>query len=624
MDMAELPLARDFPPADEAAWKALVEQALKGAPFASLESQTYDGIVVEPLYRRATDARVVPGRAPGSPWQVMQRVEIADGAAANAQILDDLNNGANGLTLVFEGAVGDYGYALGAAEESLSRVLDGVLLDAGIAVELDLGCPSRQAASVLAKIVAGRGVAPSATSISFGFNPLGAIATTGVVPRPWPEIAKTFAGFISDLAGQGFTGPFAVADGRPVHAAGGSEAQELAFALSTAIAYLRALETGGMNLDEARGVIFFRLAADQNQFLTTAKFRSLRKLWSRVEEACGLEPKPAFVAAETAWRMMTKRDPHGNVVRGTIAALAAAVGGANAVAVLPFSAALGLPDAFARRIARNTQTILIEEANLYRVEDPAAGSGAIKALTDELCIAAWTLFQDIEKAGGAAEALRAGVIQREVAKVRAEREANVAQRQESLIGTSDFPDLAETVVAVVSAPRSSECEHAAEQSAEPLRRMRVAGPFEDLRDRSDQYLAAHGTRPKVFLACLGRPADFNARASFAKSLFEAGGIEAIAPEGIQTRETMVQAFKGSGAKLACLCSSDQVYANEAADAAKLLTEAGAQHIYLAGKPGSREAELKSAGVRAFVFAGGDTLAMLRDAHATLGLKGNYK
>ena len=151
-----------------------------------------------------------------------------------------------------------------------------------------------------------------------------------------------------------------------------------------AVAYLRALEQGGIALEDARRFIYFRLAADQDQFLTIAKFRALRKLWARIEEACGLEPRPAFVSAETAWRMMTKRDPHGNIVRGTIAALGAAVGGADAVTVLPFSAALGLPDAFARRIARNTQTILIEEANIHRVADPAAGSGAIEALTDAL------------------------------------------------------------------------------------------------------------------------------------------------------------------------------------------------------------------------------------------------
>ncbi|MGK2921295.1 MAG: methylmalonyl-CoA mutase family protein [Methyloceanibacter sp.] len=614
--MAELPLARDFPPADEAAWKALVEKALKGAPFASLESKSYDGIVIEPLYGRASDADVVPGRAPGTPWEVIQRVDIADGKTANRQILEDLNNGASGLSLVFQGSAGDYGHGLPPSEAVLKEALEDVHFEWGVPVELQLGPLCKDAALMLANLVQQRGLAPSDVNIRFGFDPIGVLAANGWNNVIWPDMANVFASLTSEMVEQGFKGPFAVGDGRPVHAAGGSEAQELAFALSTALAYMRAAHDGGVPLDTARRLIFFRLAADQNQFLTTAKFRSIRKLWSRVEEACGLEPEPAFVTAETAWRMMTKRDSHGNIVRGTIAALAAAVGGANAVTVLPFSAAVGLPDAFARRIARNTQTILLEESNLYRVADPAAGSGALEALTRALCLEAWTLFQQIENADGPAEALRQGVIQGGVAKARAAREAAIARRKDSLVGTSDFPDLAEAEISVLDGVSSAPCE--GERTAEPLHRMRLAEPFEALRDQSDSYLAAHGTRPKVFLACLGRPADFNARATFAKSLFEAGGIEAIAPQAAQSREEMLKAFEASGASLACLCSSDKIYASEGADAAKALKEAGVKHVYLAGKPGDLVAELKSAGVESFVSAGADALETLRGAYANLG------
>jgi methylmalonyl-CoA mutase len=614
--MAELPLARDFPPAEEAEWKALVEKALKGAPFTSLESKSYDGIVIEPLYRPARDADVVSGRAPGTPWQVMQRIEIADGKTANTQILDDLNNGASGIVIVFQGSIGDYGYGVPPSEDVLKAAFDNVHFEWGVPIELQLGPLCKDAALMLANIVQQRGIAPADVNIRFGFDPIGVLAANGWNNVIWPDMANVFASLAGEMVEQGFKGPLAVGDGRPVHAAGGTEAQELAFALSTALAYVRAAHEGGVPLDAARRLVFFRLAADQNQFLTTAKFRALRKLWSRIEEACGLEPAPAFVTAETAWRMMTKRDPHGNIVRGTIAALAAAVGGANAVTVLPYSAAVGLPDAFARRVARNTQTILLEESNLYRVADPAAGSGAMEALTRGLCVEAWKLFQAIEAAGGPAEALRAGMIQKEVAKARAAREAAVGRRKDSLIGTSDFPDLAEAEISVLKAERSAPCE--GEKTAEPLRPMRLAEHFEALRDQSDSYLAAHGARPKIFLACLGRPADFNARASFAKSLFEAGGIEAIAAQAAQSRDDMLKAFKASGASLACLCSSDKVYASDAADAAKTLKEAGAKHIYLAGKPGDQEAALKSAGVESFVSAGADALETLRGAYANLG------
>jgi methylmalonyl-CoA mutase len=617
--MDKLPLARDFPATDEAAWKTLVEKALKGAPFSLLQSKSYDGIAVEPLYGRATNALIIPGRAPGQPWEVLQRIEPGAGMAANRQILDDLNNGANGVVLVFQGAVGDYGYAFPACPDMLSAALEGVHLEWGVPIELQQGLACRDAALTLANLVETRGIAPSEVNIRFGLDPIGVLAANGWSYVHWPEMAPVFSGLVGEMLEQGFKGPFAVGDGRPVHAAGGSEAQELAFALSTALAYLRALEAGGMALDDARRLVFFRLAADQNQFLTIAKFRALRKLWARVEEVCGLKPEPTFVSAETAWRMLTKHDPHGNIVRGTIAALSAALGGADAVTVLPYSTALGLPDAFSRRVARNTQTILIEEANLYRVADPAAGAGAIEALTDELCRAAWTLFQDIDKTGGGAEALRAGLIQREVAKVRAERENAVARRKDSLVGTSDFPLLAEEPVAVLDATPAPPCDNPGEPTVDQLQRMRLAEPFEDLRDRSDAYLAEHGERPAIFLACLGRPADFNARASFARSLFEAGGIAAITLEGAQDIDSIAKAFKASGAKLACLCSSDKVYASEGAKAAKALSEAGAQHIYLAGRPGDQEAALKGAGVNDFVSAGADILAMLRGAYANLGL-----
>jgi methylmalonyl-CoA mutase len=310
--------------------------------------------------------------------------------------------------------------------------------------------------------------------------------------------------------------------------------------------------------------------------------------------------------------MMTKRDPHGNIVRGTIATLAAALGGANAITVLPFTAAIGVPDDFARRIARNTQTILIEEANLHRVADPAAGAGAIEVLTQALCEAAWGKFQEIENAGGAAAALERGLIQRAVAEVRAKREANIARRKEPLVGTSDFSDLDEQAVAVAGSPQPRN--EFADKQAEPLPRIRLAEPFEYLRDGSDAELAQHGARPAVFLATIGDASDFTARASFAKTLFEAGGIEAVTGNGVASTQDIVEAFQASGAKLACLCSSDKIYASEGADAAKALAAAGAKHIYLAGRPGDHRQALEQAGVGTFVYAGCDTLSLLKAAY----------
>ncbi len=423
----------------------------------------------------------------------------------------------------------------------------------------------------------------------------------------------------------GFKGPFAVADGRVIHDAGGSEVQELAYVLATAVAYLRALEGAGVALDDARSMVYARLSADADQFLTLAKFRALRLLWAQVEQGCGLAPKPLLISADTAWRMLTQRDPYVNMLRATIAAFSAGLGGANTITVLPHTMALGLPDAFARRAARNTQLVLLEESNLAKVSDPAAGSGGIETLTQQLAEAAWSLFQEIEKAGGVFAALEQNLIQRKVAATRALREANIARRKEVLTGASEFPNLHETHVAVLDAKPVVLAPYGeARIKFDALPPIRLAAPFEHLRDRSDRILKATGARPKVFLANLGTPADFTARATFAKSFFETGGIEAVdflpAPSSplpmgeVRDFTALAAAFKASGAALTCLCSSDKVYAAQATAAATALQAAGARHIYLAGRPGEQEPALRAAGVNDFIFAGGDALATLQEAY----------
>jgi methylmalonyl-CoA mutase len=616
-----LPLASEFPPTSEADWRKLVDAALKGAAFEKrLVSQTYDGLRIDPLYARAAGATPVAGRAPGAAWTVMQRVDHPDPKAANAQALQDLENGATGLTLVMAGSINANGYGLDPSPVTLARVLDGVELDAGITVDFNLSPPTRNVVQTFAALVKNRKIPPASVELRASINPIGGFAASGTSPMPWTNLSRGFAGVVSELASQGFRGGFAAADGRIIHNAGGSEAQELAFALASAVEYLRALEAGGIAPDAARGMIYFRLSADADEFLTIAKFRALRKLWARVEQACGLTPKPAYVAAETAWRMMTQRDPYVNMLRMTVAIAAAGLGGADSIVALPHTAALGLPDAFARRTARNTQLILLEESNLYRVADPAAGSGAIEDLTGKLCAAAWTQFQEIEKAGGVWAALESGLVQKNVAAVRAEREKAIARRKDALTGTSDYPNLQETAAAVLDVAKvATPKESAATVSAEPLPRIRLAEPFEALRDKSDAILKKTGARPKVFLANLGRLSEFTARATFAKNFYEAGGIEAVGNDGFKDRPEMIAAFKASGAKLACLCSSDKVYETEAADAAHALSAAGAV-VHLAGRPGENEDKWRQAGVKSFVFVGCDVISTLRAAHDILGAK----
>jgi methylmalonyl-CoA mutase len=476
--MTEIPFAADFPPASRNEWLALVEKTLKGAPFETIRSKTYDGLLIEPVYERATNTSAIAGRAAAAPWQILARADHPDAAEANRQALEDLENGATGLSLVFAGSLGAYGYGLDASEAAIARVLEGVHLDA-IDIECQLSSPARDVPAHIAALLKRRGVDPAKTSIRAGFDPLGLMARYGGHALRWDKLGPMVAQYIKDLAVLGLRGPFAVADGRTVHNAGGSEAQELAFVLANAVGYLRAIKAAGVALDDARRMIFFRLAADSDQFLTMAKFRALRKLWARVEEASGLAPEPVFVSAETAWRTMTKRDPHVNMLRATMAVVAAGLGGADAVSVLPFTNAIGLPDRFARRIARNTQLILLEESNLAKVADPAAGSGGIEDLTAKLCAAAWSLFQEIERAGGMAAALEQALIQKKVAATRAEREKALKDGKDALTGTTIFPNADEAPATVLDArpvPLPDMGKPAV--SFEALAAMRLAEPFE--------------------------------------------------------------------------------------------------------------------------------------------------
>jgi len=610
------PLAGVFPQATTEQWRKSVDKALKGGSFEALVARTWDGASIQPLYPRAAapGARALR-RAPGR-WSVLARADSADPEAANRLALLDLEGGANGLDLAFAGSQGAFGGGLVSdSAEQIAKVFANVRLDYGIPVTLQASPRAPRAAESVMRFVDSQHIDPSLTRISFGFDPLGLQALHGFAASAWADGSKNFAEQAKRAARAGFVHGVVVADARVVHAAGGTEAQELGFALAAAIAYLRALTAGGLDIVEARGLLAFRLAADADEFMGVAKFRALRRLWARIEEACGLEARPALVFAETAWRMMSRRDAWNNILRATLATFSAAVGGADAVTVLPFTQPLGAPDDFARRIARDTQLVLQDESHVHVVDDPAAGAGGFEALTEDLCERGWAAFQEIETAGGLAKALEKGVFQAKVAETAALRAKNVARNKDKITGANEFPDIHEGKIAVLApydATRTGADMPAGAVKSPALTPRRLAEPFERLRDLSDSHAARTGARPKVFLANLGSVAAFTARANFAKNFFEAGGIEAVFGPETDSSAEMTKAWRASGAKLACLCSSDRIYCDAAEPVALALAGAGAK-LYLAGRPGEMEAQYRKAGVLNFIFAGCDMYDLLRRA-----------
>lgn len=649
----QLPLRAD--------WLSAVTRALKGADFdKKLVSRTADGLRIEPLYAKADTDGPGPWRVAGAtPWRVAQRVDHPNPEVARELALSDLEGGADTLVLVFAGSGAARGYGLVCDNVSaLDDALEDVSLE-HIQLRIDRAPAGRINGALVAALAERRELDPASLNIDFGLDPIGTLAQSGALAAPWSEIAHRLGDAVTSLSQQGFRGPFLSADARPWHEAGASEAQELAATLATLVTYLRVLDGHGLPLDSARRALSCVMVADSDVFLTIAKLRAMRRLWLRIEAACGLDPAPLTIHVETAWRMQTRRDPWVNLLRGTLATFAAGLGGADSINVLPFTSALGLTDANARRLARNTQLILLEEANLWRVADPAAGAGSFEALSDDLAETAWTLFQDIERAAtpehpGIVAALTAGTLQARIASVRARRERDIATRKAPITGTSEFPLLTQTPVDVLDIPRvarrmntprgpvqamsfgdlvSLVSRDATRLEVTPtatgdirapaLPSRRVSEPFEALRDASDAILARTGRRPCIFIAGLGPLASFTARAGFASNLFEAGGIAAVSHDSVASADghtdiaALATAFRASGASLACLCGTDEAYASEGAAAARALSEASCRRIYLAGRPGELESAFAAAGILDYVHIGIDAVGTLAAALAAL-------
>ncbi len=621
--MTGLKLAGEFAGADREAWARQAIAGLKERPLEGLTSRTYDGIVVEPVAPRAEAPTPLPAHGRG--WQTIQRIDMPDFDAANAQALDDLENGTDGLCLVWPEslAAGRHGVPV-AGPRDLARLFEGVHLDL-IRLRLDAGRFGRPAANLVAEFYEARSVDPARARLSLCLDPVGAFALMGKLIDP-QALAGRMAETLGRLDGAGHKGDVFAADARVWHGAGASEAQELGLALATAVQYLRLLEAGGIGPAAALPRMGLVLAADADQFLTIAKFRAARVLWARLAETLGQRDAALTLHGETSLRMMTKHDAQSNLLRTTTAAFAAGIGGADTVTVLPFTAALGLADAFARRMARNIQSILKEESGIGEVSDPAAGSGHLEALTLALAEKAWEIFRAIETAGGLIEALIAGKVQAMIADVAERRGKDIARRKTGLTGLSEYPNLDEKTANTLSMDLTADWAKGTgfnKPGAEvksvacaPLGQASLGAAFERLRDKADA-MAGAGGRPAVFLANLGAVADFNTRATWMKNLLAAGGIAAVEGDGGGDIQAVATGFAASGTRIACLCSTDQVYERMAEETAKALKQAGAAQVLMAGRPGDGEAGLAAAGVDRFVFAGMDVTTLLFELLAGL-------
>jgi methylmalonyl-CoA mutase len=546
-------------------------------PERLLDTPTYEGFAIRALYTAfdACPEPALPGEWPyvrgadalrdvNSGWKVAEAFG-SGGVDCNSAVLAALIDGVSALVV----RVGESGVA----PTQLEQLLAGVYLDL-VPVILDAGADYTAAADVLLRLVAqldagGR----QAMSIDLGADPLTAPLSSRASPS-LDEVVAIASRVVSDGGVRAIT-----VDGPTFHNLGASAAWELAGTIAVGVSYLRVLDQSGLATAQALRQISFRLAANDDQFMTIAKLRAARQLWARVAEVVGeAECGAVTVHAETSLPMMTQRDPWVNMLRTTLAAFGAGVGGAETVLVLPFDAAIpgGLPGvgaSFSRRIARNTQLLLLEESHVGRVLDPAGGSWFVEDLTEQLAQQAWQHFQAIEKRGGFNDAR--DYVADQISEVAVRRIDDIAHRRIAITGVSEFPNLAEPPLPPTdSAPAIQG----------------YAAGFEALRDRSDAYLNRTGQRPAVLLLPLGPLAEYNIRAAFAANLLASGGIEAIDPGplgangdtgGLAAR--VAQAVSTAKSRTAAvICGTDKRYRDEASGVVAAARNAGVSQVYLAG------------------------------------------
>jgi methylmalonyl-CoA mutase len=579
-----------------------------------LVTELYDQFEVQPLYT-ATD--VVLDTDPGLPgfvpfvrgadplgssqtgWDIRQAVDVdpSNPSATADLMLGELGRGCSSILLRSRSALD----GSSSVADVLEQALKGVYLDlVTISLDASLGSGAPEA---LLDLWHKKGIGPAEARGVLGIDPIGAHASTG--GHADLEQGMELMVRVASRCDSSYSAARAVVvDATRYHGAGGSDSEELGCAMATGVAYVRALVAAGLSIEQALNQIEFRFAATADQFLTVAKLRAARLMWTRVAQACGVDdPAAQRQHAMTSRAMITRYDPWVNLLRGTIACFAAGVGGADSVTVESYDVAIDDKEIseLGRRLARNTQTILIEESHVARVVDPAGGSWYVESLTQSVAQQSWAWFQQIEQCGGMVAALDAGVVSERVEATWAKRLANLSRRKDTITGVSDFPN-AEEEIPLAPAPVP------VPEGGLPVRR--YAEPFEALRQRVDADARRRGATASVVLVNIGTPSDYTARTTYAKSFFETAGLRTIAVESAVTDAAALALVTGDGHTVACICSSDTKYEESGAAVVQLLASAGLKRIYVAGRRSDALAGLEEAGASEFIGVGSNVLETL--------------
>ncbi len=700
------PTFGEFPPTPYEEWRKVVDKFLKGAPFEKrLVTKTYEEIDLQPMYRQEDIANLphldnLPGFAPylrgaeplgyvAKYWDVAQELPYATPATFNEALRADLARGQNAINLVLDRPtlagidadqaeaedVGKGGLSVSSVAD-LAQALAGVDFEA-IPIYIQASTSALTFTALLAALVEQQGQSLAKLRGCIGMDPLGQLARDGKLPRDLDGIydvmaqlttwAKTHAPHLQTITVQG----------HPYHNGGASATQELAFALATAVDYLRAMQARGLSIDDTAPRIRFSLSVGTHFFMEIARLRAARLVWAKIVQAFGGNAEAQKMSLHTrtsAWNQ-TVYDPHVNLLRATTEAFSSAVGGCDSMHISPFDELLRVPDEFSRRIARNMHIVLREESHITRTVDPAGGSWFVENLTDSVGRKTWALFQEVEKQGGMAKALATDWPQSQIADTAAKRAANIAKRKDIFVGTNMYPNLKETriepapvdawaiqtertaalksyrasantgpkqaaleqltqggavVEAAIQAARAGatlgEIAQAARATAKagpminPIHAQRGAQAFEALRQAAETYVARIGQRPQVFLANMGPLVQHKGRADFVTNFLGVGGFETIYPAGFNTPDEAADAALASNAKAVVICSTDPTYPEIVPPLVQKLKKASPDLIVLlAGYPADHVEAFKAAGVDDFIHLAANCQALLSTLQKNMGV-----
>lgn len=625
----KLNLLKDFPPPDYAEWLQVVKDGLKGTDFdKAMKTVTNEGITLQPIYRKEDIEKLsFPESQPGNTpfvrgndpirfltegWLVAQNHTESDLKLLNTILLKELNQG---LTAVNISLSSNYPYT-GVKIHNITE-WETLLQDIDIKAAplfIQLGMENLDILKTFAQYANKQNIDLLSLQTGIGFDFISELAEKGYLPNTLEECWAQVTDIVKWNSKNMPQNRIISIDATIYESAGASIVQEMAYALATAISYLKYLQNAGLAIEDLAPLFQVKLSLGSNLFMEIAKVRAFRLLWSEMIKAFGGEEdlQKVWIHGKTAKFNKTIYDIYVNVLRTATEGFAGVIGGVDSLEISCFNELIAQPDEFSSRMARNQQNILKEEAHFNKVIDPAGGCYYIEWLTNELANKSWALMQEMESKGGMLECISSGYINDSIATIAKQRIDKVNKRKDIFVGINMFANpeekvISETQKSVLLASDKVEISNQAKfiNPKGPLPKHRAVEEVEDMRKQIEQ---SNGNK-KIFLLNMGTLSEFKARADFALNFFQVGTLEVINPNGFTTVEEAILQAEISGANAFCICSTDENYLTLVPEICAKLPN---RIIILAGYPVDKIEDYKKTGIKCFIHLKADLVATLRD------------